>query len=94
MLFIEELLIIILLCAFVGTVSLIAYQARQSHIVKMQAHQALDSALASNSKRRLQDCLILYDKSLDKETKDKVQSRIDDMIIEEDDLILKDRISK
>lgn len=85
MLFIEEVILLFLFLSFIGTSALILSAMIRSHQAKQKAKQELKDALFSNSKKRLEDVLILYDKELDKETKEKIRIKIDDYLLEEDD---------
>lgn len=85
MFFIERFIILICACTFIGTAILVAYKLLQTSSAKQRAQAALEKALASHSKRQLEDILIAHDSSLDKETKEKLRIRIDEMIIDEDD---------
>lgn len=85
MLFIERFIILICAGTFVVTTILVMYKLFQAADAKQRAQAALEKALSSNSKKQLENVLIAYDSSLDKNTKEKLRIRIDEMIIEEDD---------
>lgn len=74
-----------LLCSFVGTLTLIALASIKSNKAKQLSASALEKALESNSKKKLENVLIVYDKQLDKSVKQKIHARIDDMTIEDDE---------
>lgn len=85
MLFIERFIILICAGTFIVTTVLVMYKLFQVSDTKQRAQAALEKALSSNSKKQLENVLIAYDSSLDKNTKEKLRIRIDDMIIEEDE---------
>lgn len=85
MLFIEEVILLFLFFAFIATLSLTLFGMIKSHQTKQKVKQELKEALSSNSKKRLEDILILHDKDLDKDTKEKIRIKIDDFLITEDD---------
>lgn len=85
MLFIERFIILICAVTFLVTSILVVYKLLQSSDAKQKAQVALEKALASNSKKQMENVLIAFDSSLDTHTKEKLRIKIDDMIIEEDD---------
>lgn len=54
----------------------------------------LRDALSSNSRHRLEDIIILHSKNLPNEIKPVIQSRIDDLMIQESDQELEDSINR
>jgi len=85
MILIEIIFSLVLLCSFIGTITLIAFASSKNYKAKQLSTEALEKALVSNSKKNLEDVLIIHDKHLDKSVKQKIRARIDDMIIEDDE---------
>lgn len=86
MIFIERLIILILLCAFISTLVLFIFSLIQNTQARKAASLAIEKALQSNSKKNLEDVLILHNKSLDKDTKEKLQQRIADIVLDEEEV--------
>ncbi len=85
MILIEIIFSLVLLCSFIGTITLIAFASSKNYKAKQLSAIALEKALESSSKKKLENVLIVYDKQLDESVKQKVHARIDDMIIEGDE---------
>jgi glycerol dehydrogenase-like iron-containing ADH family enzyme len=94
MIFIERIFILVLLCSFIGTLTFAALASLKANKAKQLSSDALQKALESNSKKKLENVLIVYDKQLDKSVKQKVHARIDDMIIEDIEEIENEKYSK
>lgn len=79
--FIERFIIVVIACSFLVTVGLIIF----NFLKRKQALQLLTVALKVNTVKELENLLIVYDKNLDNNIKQKVRARIDDLVIEEDE---------
>lgn len=80
MLFIERLLILLLLVIFIVLLVNFLTKAYYSSL----AIRKIECALKTNSIIEIKNALILNEKFLDKELIEKINSRVDDLVIEKD----------
>lgn len=94
MIIIEYLIIGFFLCVLFGTSALILNKYLTSSSKTQEARDALAKALQSNSRQRIEDTVILYGDKIPKEIKEAVKLRVDELLIEEDDVNLERKINE
>lgn len=94
MIVIEYLIIALFLCALFGTGALILNKYVTSISKQKEARDALAKALQSKSRQRIEDTIILYGDQIPKEVKEALKIRVDELIIEEDDVSIERKINE
>ncbi len=94
MIIIEYLVILTFLAVFLGTAALVTYKFAMSTSKGKEAREFMTKALQSGSRQRIEDTIILYGDQLDDKTKEALKLRVDELIIEEDDVNLERKINE
>ncbi len=94
MIIIEYLVILTFLTVFLGTAALLTYKVAMSSSKGKEAREFMTKALQSGSRQRIEDTIILYGDQLDDKTKEALKLRVDELIIEEDDVNLERKINE
>jgi len=94
MIVIEYLIIFLFLGALFGTAGLIYSRYIASAAKNKEAMDAVAKALQSKSRQRIEDTIILYNDNIPKQVKEALKVRVDELLIEEDDLNVERKINE
>lgn len=94
MIIIEYIIIFLFLGVLFGTAGLVISKLNASSQRQKEAMDAVAKALQSKSRQRIADTVILYGDQIPQKVQEALKVRQDELLIEEDDLTLEEKINK